>query len=106
MNGPQDTVTVDDLGMTSFGTYLTIAPGETRTFTLTYALPQSVTDAIDGGSYELRVLKQLGASDNGLTLHLEFPSKSTSPHRPRALHTITTMPTTFRQHSIQTKCSM
>ncbi len=75
VNGPQDTVTVDDLGMTSFGTYLTIAPGETRTFTLTYALPQSVTDAIDGGSYELRVLKQLGASDNGLTLHLEFPSK-------------------------------
>lgn len=75
VNGPQDTLAVDDLGMTSFGTYLTIAPGETRTFTLTYALPRSVTSAVADGSYELRVLKQLGASDNGLTLHLEFPSK-------------------------------
>lgn len=75
VSGPADAVQADDLGMTSFGTYVTVLPGATTTVTLTYALPKSVTDAIADGSYELRVLKQLGASDNDLTLHLVFPSK-------------------------------
>lgn len=75
ISGPSDVATANELDMTSFGTYITVLPGETKTITLSYDLPQSVADAVDGGSYELRVLKQLGTSNNALTLHLEFPSK-------------------------------
>lgn len=68
---------VDDLGMTSFGAFTSIEPGETRVLSFTYALPSSVVEAIGGGVYELAVIKQLGAADHDLLLNLNFGSNVT-----------------------------
>ncbi|MBI1907800.1 DUF4012 domain-containing protein [Candidatus Uhrbacteria bacterium] len=67
-----EVTTVDELGMTSFGAFTSIEPGETRTLSVTYRLPQQVEDAIDAGVYELNILKQLGAADHDLVLNLTF----------------------------------
>lgn len=67
--------TEDELGMTSFGAFTSIEPGATQTLTFTYRLPQTVVDALEDGSYELRVLKQLGADAHDLSVHIAFPSR-------------------------------
>lgn len=72
-----EVTTVDEFGMTSFGAFTSVEPGTTGTLSFTYRLPDSVTEAIASGSYELRVLKQLGAAAHDLTLHLAFPSEVT-----------------------------
>lgn len=67
------TVTVaDELGMTSFGAFTAIEPGQSGTLTFTYDLPANVAAAIDRGTYRLLTFKQLGAGDNLLTLNLDF----------------------------------
>ncbi len=69
-----EVTTQDELGMTSFGAFTSVEPGATQTLSFTYRLPQSVVDAIRDGSYELRVLKQLGAASHDLSVHVLFPS--------------------------------
>ncbi len=66
---------VDDLELTSFGTFTSIEPGETRTLSFTYKLPASVASAIKAGVYQLQTAKQLGADDHALTLDLNFGKK-------------------------------
>lgn len=72
-------VTVEnEFGMTSFGAFIAIEPGQTGTLSFTYDLPVRVNNAIDRGTYRLLALKQLGAGDNLLTLNLDFDTTVTS----------------------------
>ncbi|MDP2631672.1 MAG: DUF4012 domain-containing protein [Candidatus Uhrbacteria bacterium] len=65
----------DELGMTSFGAFTSIEPGDERTLSFTYRLPESVSDAIDRKLYQLTVFKQIGAANHSLTLDLNFDKK-------------------------------
>lgn len=67
--------TTNELGLTNFGTFTSIEPGQTRTLTFVYTLPPSVTSAIRDGSYRLRVQKQIGADPRDLVLNLDFNKK-------------------------------
>lgn len=67
-----------DLGFTTFGAFTSVEPGESRTLTFEYVLPSSVTDAINNGTYQLDVFKQIGAFDHALTLDLDFGKKVAS----------------------------
>lgn len=72
-NGEESAVTTaDELGLTSFGAFISIEPSQSETLTFTYLLPDAVGEAIAGGLYELQVLKQLGAADHELVLDLDF----------------------------------
>lgn len=72
-------VTVEnEFGMTSFGAFIAIEPGQSGTLSFTYDLPPSVVSAIDRGNYRLLALKQMGAGDNLLTLNLDFDTTVTS----------------------------
>lgn len=70
-----EVTTASELGLTSFGTFTSIEPGQSRTLTFVYTLPQSVTDAINSGAYTLEMLKQIGADAHDVTLNLDFNKK-------------------------------
>lgn len=72
----------DELGMTSFGTFVSVEPGESRTLTFEYVLADSVVEQIRNGSYVLRALKQVGSRDNELTLDLDFDKNVTDASMP------------------------
>ncbi len=78
-------VIADDLQRTSFGAFISIEPGETKTLSFTFALSPSVENAIKNGSYRLDVEKQPGTVAHSLTLDLDFGKKVTSaePQEPR-----------------------
>lgn len=65
-------LTENDLGMTSFGSFTSVEPGETRTLSFTYQLPEVIAESIENGVYQLEVFKQMGAADHALTLDLNF----------------------------------
>jgi hypothetical protein len=67
-----EVTTASELGLTSFGTFTSIEPGQSRTLTFVYTLPQSVADAINSGAYTLEILKQIGADPRDVTLNLDF----------------------------------
>lgn len=62
----------EELGLTVFGTFTAIEPGESRQLIFEYLLSDQVVQSIENGSYDLTVLKQLGARDHALTLDLDF----------------------------------
>ena len=62
----------EELDLTVFGTFTSIEPGETRTLSFEYQLPDSVTEAIDQDLYQLEVIKQIGAADHNLNLEFDF----------------------------------
>lgn len=64
--------TASEFGLTSFGTFTSVEPGQSRTLTFTYQLPASVTSAVTAGSYRLKLLKQIGAGAHDVALHLDF----------------------------------
>lgn len=68
----REVFTEDSLGMTSFGTFLEVELGDSRTISFTYTLPETVVRAIKRGVYTLGAFKQMGAGDNLLTLDLDF----------------------------------
>lgn len=68
----REVFTEDSLGMTSFGTFLEVELGDSRTISFTYDLPETVARAIERGVYTLGAFKQMGAGDNLLTLDLDF----------------------------------
>lgn len=72
---PGEVTTQNEFGLTSFGTFTSIEPGETRTLVFTYQLPPQVRTAIHNGLYTLRVLKQIGADDHNLALDLRFQKR-------------------------------
>lgn len=65
-------------GLTSFGTFVSVEPGETRALVFEYALADSVVAAIQAGTYELAVLRQVGAPSVALTLGLDFDKNVTA----------------------------
>jgi hypothetical protein len=66
----QNLSVVDDetLHKTIFGFFLTIEPGSSRTITLSYQLPASVSQQLAMGQYQLFVQKQAGQRINSLNL--------------------------------------
>ena len=73
--GPVDVE--QELGLTSFGTFTSVEPGEENTLTFTVALSPQVIETIHNGDYALSVLKQAGAQNNTLTLDLNFDNNVT-----------------------------
>jgi hypothetical protein len=69
---PGDVTTTHEFGLTSFGTFTSIEPGQSRTLTFVYTLPETVKQAIARGAYDLRFLKQIGADPRELHLNLDF----------------------------------
>ena len=65
----------EELGFTAFGTFTSVEPGKSHQLVFEYELAPSVKQAIADGSYDLTVLKQLGARDYPLTLQLDFDKK-------------------------------
>jgi len=70
--------TVDELGLRSFGAFLSVEPGETRTLSFSYKLPPSIVSAANAGIYRLNVQKQPGTIAVPLTLNLDFGKKVAS----------------------------
>lgn len=68
---------VDELGLTSFGAFTSVEPGEESTLTFEFALAPSIWEAIKSDVYVLTVLKQAGAQNNTLTLDLNFDKNVT-----------------------------
>ncbi|TAL19754.1 DUF4012 domain-containing protein [Patescibacteria group bacterium] len=71
--GPVDVMS--ESGKAVFGMFTSIEPGESRTLTVEYLLPESFADSIRAGRYSLLVQKQSGAADYPLTLDLRFGKK-------------------------------
>lgn len=69
---------VDELGLRSFGAFLSVEPGETRVLSFTYKLPSSIVSAASAGNYSLNVQKQPGTIAVPLTLSLDFGKKVAS----------------------------
>lgn len=82
--GPVDTST--EFGRSVIGAFLSIEPGEERTFTAEFRLASSVAERIRSGSYTLHAQKQLGSLATPLTVDLEFgtPVKAADPPEPPA----------------------
>jgi hypothetical protein len=74
-----------ELGQAVFGGFISVEPGETRTLSVDYRLPESLAQMIRSGHYLLDVRKQLGTLANGLTLDLDFGknvARATPPEAP------------------------
>ncbi|MBU0531591.1 MAG: DUF4012 domain-containing protein [Candidatus Uhrbacteria bacterium] len=72
---PYDTDVYNELGLTVFGAFTSIEPGETRTLSFEYELPDTVQQAVEDGVYELSVIKQIGAAAHEIKLDLDFDKK-------------------------------
>ena len=57
---------------TSFGAFTAIEPGARGVLEFEYLLPESVSEQIRSGTYDLTVYKQIGARNHALTLDLKF----------------------------------
>jgi hypothetical protein len=68
----------DELRRESFGAFISVEPGETKTLEFRFLLAPSVVQALKNGAYHLDVEKQPGTEANGLTLDLDFGKKLTS----------------------------
>lgn len=65
----------EELNKTVFGGFLFIEPGQSKTLTVEYDLPDFLISQIRNGSYTLFVQKQLGALAPQLTIDLNFGKK-------------------------------
>ena len=55
-----------------FGVYFSIEPGNKKTISFEYSLPDSIIDNVKNKSYNLSIQKQIGSNNTDLTIHLEF----------------------------------
>jgi hypothetical protein len=67
----------EDLGMTTFGAFTAIEPGQQRELVFEYKLADSVVEKIREGTYALDAIKQIGADAHALTLSLDFDKNIT-----------------------------
>lgn len=65
----------NELGKTYFGAFISIEPGETRSLSFSYILPENIQKQIEGGLYKFFVQKQAGIAGHPLTLNLNFGKK-------------------------------
>ena len=72
---PGEVTTSSEFGLTSFGTFTSIEPGQMRTLTFVYTLPTSVSQAIRTGRYTLRMQKQIGAEAPQVFLRIDGEKK-------------------------------
>ena len=70
-----DASSAKESDMQRFGAYIVIEPGENKTLSFHYRLPDSVDQAIAKNSYDLTVFKQIGSQQAPLTLDLDFGKK-------------------------------
>ncbi|MBD3311593.1 MAG: DUF4012 domain-containing protein [Candidatus Magasanikbacteria bacterium] len=61
-----------ELGKQWFGTFISIEPGDTKTLSFTYKLPEKIEGQIKNGSYTIYVQKQSGTIGHDLVLDLKF----------------------------------
>ncbi len=77
------TPTVETVGKhQSFGAFISIEPGETKTLSFVYRLAPSTVAAIAKGDYTVTIPKQLGTEAHGLTLGLDFGTTITAASPP------------------------
>jgi len=62
----------NEFDKTYFGAFISVEPGETKTLSFEYILPQKISKSIAGDLYTLFVQRQPGAEINSLTLDLDF----------------------------------
>lgn len=62
----------EELGKTYFGAFISIEPGEERTLSFEYVLPDKIKNQISNGLYKLLVQKQSGTLGHPLTFNLIF----------------------------------
>ena len=62
----------EDLGKTVFGAFLSVEPGETRSMTFEYRLPEGVRNLLDKGIYNFYAQKQAGIGSPPLTTSFTF----------------------------------
>ncbi|MEK7615210.1 MAG: DUF4012 domain-containing protein [Patescibacteria group bacterium] len=67
----------EELGMSVFGTFVTVEPGKDLSLIFEYTLADSVVEAIRQQTYNLTVFKQMGARLYPLTLDLDFDKNIT-----------------------------
>lgn len=72
----------EELGMTSFGTFISIEPGESRTLVFEFEVADAVVEDIEAGAYALAYLKQVGAQNHELTVDLDFDKNVTDASVP------------------------
>ncbi|NQV88794.1 MAG: DUF4012 domain-containing protein [Parcubacteria group bacterium] len=77
IEGSVETQTLSDLGLTSFGGFISIEPGQQKTLTFSFRLAGEVTSSIARGDYELDVIKQSGTAAHALTLDFDFDKNVT-----------------------------
>lgn len=80
LKNPSGTVgTIDvgqELGLTVFGAFISIEPGESGELSFEYYLPTTVLSQINAfNDYSLQVVKQIGIAESGLTTELNFGKK-------------------------------
>jgi len=68
--------TIDELGLRSFGAFLAVEPGETRTLSFTYRLPASIVSAANAGILEGRDRTTGTLKWTGTVVDLVFGSNS------------------------------
>lgn len=68
----------DESGFTTFGAFISIEPGDTGVLHFTYTLPETLSQTIKQGTYQLDVAKQPGAQNNKLTVAVDFGKPLTS----------------------------
>ncbi|PIR03650.1 MAG: hypothetical protein COV59_05700 [Candidatus Magasanikbacteria bacterium CG11_big_fil_rev_8_21_14_0_20_39_34] len=67
-----ETFSGEELGLTWFGAYTSVEPGQEGMLTFHYRVSDAVAKMIQAGAYTLSVPKQLGTLSHGLTLDLNF----------------------------------
>jgi len=69
--------TAEELNKTVFGTFICIEPGEEKSLTFKYKLPNSIAEQFKNDKYQLLVQKQPGTASHDLNINLKLKNK---PH--------------------------
>ena len=66
----------EDLGKTAFGTFFVIEPGDKKTITFEYELPEDSSYYLGNNNYDLLVQKQGGTIKPDLNITVDFPDNA------------------------------
>ncbi len=70
--------TTEDLNKTVFGAFICIEPGEEKSLSFKYKLPNSIAEQFENDKYQLLVQKQPGTASHDLNINLRLKNK---PHQ-------------------------
>ncbi len=74
--------TVEEFNKTSFGTFICVEPGESKTLHYKYKLPNTITEQFKNNTYDLLVQKQPGTSAYPLTISINLKNKPKAVFKP------------------------